>query len=175
MEKLQQLWHDLGWQGVSGVILLLVGLIVSSVVLQPHEEHATQVREQSQNRSAMGQQMQRDALKSPGVMLARFYDFFNSSQEITDHLAKIYSLAQDYGLELRQGDYKVVRDKDERITQYQISLPLSGSYNQIRSFVAKVLDEVTVISLDQIKFDHKQANDPRIDAQIMFTLYWVQP
>ena len=123
----------------------------------------------------MGQQMQREAVKSPGVMLARFYDFFMAKQEVTDHLAKIYSLAQANGLELKQGDYKVVRSKDEQITQYQISLPVAGGYNQIRSFAAQVLDKIAVISLDQIKFDHKQANDPRIEAQIMFTLYWVQP
>ncbi|MDO8412428.1 MAG: type 4a pilus biogenesis protein PilO [Gallionellaceae bacterium] len=175
MGQLQQLRQDLGWQGISGAALLLLGLIFSTVVLQPHEERVVQIREQSQNqRSSMSEQMHSAALKSPGIMLAKFYDFFISRQEITDHLAKIYSLAQANGLELREGDYKVVRNKDEQVTQYQISLPVAGGYNQIRSFTAQVLDGIAVISLDQIKFDHKHANDPRIEAQIMFTLYWVQ-
>ena len=152
MEKLQRLRSELGWQGTGGIMLLVLGLLLSNAVLKPQEERATEMRDQaeSQNqRSSLSAEMRREALKSPSAMLEKFYGFFAGDQEITDHLAKIYNLAQSNGLELRQGDYKVVRDKDERMTQYQISLPVAGGYNQIRGFAAHVLDEVPVISLDQ--------------------------
>lgn len=173
-----QLRHELGWQGLGGIVLLLLGLIISNEVLKPIEERAAQAREQvaSQDpRTSLGAEMQRQANSSPSVMLEKFYDFFESDQEITDYLAKIYNLAQGNGLVLKKGDYKVVRHKGERITQFQISLPLTGGYNQIRGFAAQVLEEIPTLSLDRIRFERKQANDPAVEAEIMFTLYMEQP
>ena len=173
-----QMKNELGWQGISGMLLLLAGWAFTATLLSPAEERAVQVRSQAESqthRSALGKEMQRDALNSPAVMLENFYHFFTTDQEITDQLATIYNLAQTNGLELRQGDYKVVRNKDERMTQYQISLPVVGSYNQVRHFAAQVLDKIAIISLDQIKFERKQAYNGAVEAQIMFTLYRVQP
>ena len=169
-----QLRHELGWQGISGIALLLIGLVISITVLQPVEERVAQAREQvaaQDTRTSLGAEMQRQVSNSPAAMLEKFYDFFSSDQEATDYLAKIYSLAQANGLELRKGDYKVVRNQGERITQYQISLPLSGGYNPIRSFSAQVLEEVPNLSLDQIRFERKQANDSTVEAEVIFTLY----
>ena len=174
----QQIRNELGWQGVAGILLLLAGWAFTSGVMGPAEERAVQVREraESQNqRSALGKEMQREATGSPAVMLEKFYSFFTTDQEITDQLATIYNLAQANGLVLMQGDYKVVRYKDERMTQYQISLPVVGGYNQVRRFAAQVLDKIPVISLDQIKFERKQAYNAVVEAEIMFTLYMVQP
>ena len=178
IKQWNQLRHELGWQGIIGITLLLIGLLVSNTALKPIEERAEQAREQvasQDTHTSLGAEMQRQVNSSPTAMLEKFYDFFVSDQEITDYLAKIYNLAQANGLELKKGDYKVTRNKGERITQYQISLPLSGGYNQIRSFAAQVLEEIPTISLDQIKFERKQANDPAVESEVMFTLYMEQP
>ena len=178
IKQWNQLRHELGWQGIIGIALLLTGLLISNAALKPIEERATQAREQvalQDTRTSLGAEMQRQVNSSPTAMLEKFYDFFASDQEITDYLARIYNLAQANGLELKKGDYKVTRNKGERITQYQISLPLTGGYNRIRSFAAQVLEEIPTLSLDQIKFERKQANDPAVEAEVMFTLYMEQP
>ena len=174
MDKWNQLRHELGWQGITGIVLLLLGMLASNTISKPVEEQAAQVREQvaaQDTRTALGAEMQRQANSSPAAMLEKFYEFFTSDQDTTDYLAKIYSLAQSNGLVLRKGDYKVTRNQGERITQYQISLPVTGGYNPIRSFAADVLDEVPTLSLDQIRFERKHANDSTVDAEIIFTLY----
>lgn len=173
-----QLRHELGWQGIGGIALLLLGLVISNEVVQPVEERVTQARDQvalQDTRTSLGAEMQRQVNSSPAAMLEKFYDFFATDQEITDYLARIYNLAQANSLALRKGDYKVVRYKGERVTQYQISLPLTGGYNQIRSFAAQVLEEIPTLSLDKIRFERKQANDPAVEAEVMFTLYMEQP
>ena len=174
MNKLNNLAHELGWQGIVGAVLLLIGLLVSNAALSPLEERATLAREQVASQdpgTSLGAEMRRQANSSPTAMLEKFYDFFAPDQEVTDHLAKIYNLAQANSLELKKGNYKVVRNKGERITQYQITLPLLGGYNQIRSFSAQVLEEITTLSLDQIKFERKQANISTVEAEVIFTLY----
>ena len=174
----QQINSELGWQGIVGILLLLVGWAFSSALLKPEEERASQIRERAESqtqRSTLGKEMEREAQTSPAVMLENFYTFFATDQELTDQLATIYNLAQANGLELRQGDYKVVRSKNERMTQYQISLPVVGGYHEVRRFAAQVLDKIAIISLDQIKFERKQAYNAAVEAQIIFTLYMVQP
>jgi len=176
--RIQQLKHELGWQGMSGIVLVLLGLFFSNAVLKPQEERAGVMRDKAESlnqRSSLSAGIPGDTPQSKAVVLKRFYDFFVDDKEITDHLAKIYNLAESSGLVLRQGDYKLVLGKNERLMQYQILLPVTGGYNQVRGFVARLLDKVPVISLDQINFERKNANVPTIEAQIMITLYIVRP
>lgn len=173
-----QLRQKLGWQGMSGAILLLMAYLFYSAVLEPMELRAVQAREQAgtpSQRAALNAQMREAELKSPAAMLEKFYAFFAGGQSVPDNLAKIHSLAQTGGLELKQGEYKLQRDKDARIVQYMITLPVSGGYTKIRTFTARVLSEIPTAALDQIRFERKFAGDPNVGAEIKFTLYWVQP
>lgn len=174
----QKLGQKLGWQGMLGAILLLTAYLFYSAVLEPMELRAAQVREQTGTpgqRAALNAQMQEAALKSPAAMLENFYAFFAGGQGVSDNLAKIYSLAQASGLELKQGEYKLQRDKDARLVQYQATLPVRGGYMQVRTFAARVLSEIPTAALEQIRFERKLAGDPNVEAEIKFTLYWVQP
>ena len=173
-----QLRQKLGWQGMTGVVLLLVAYAFYIAVLEPMELRAGQAREQAGTpgqRAALNAQMREATLKSPAAMLEKFYAFFADSQGVSGKLAKIHSLAQAGGLELKQGEYKLQRDKDARIVQYMITLPVSGGYTQIRTFTARVLSDIPTAALDQIRFERKLAGDPNVEAEIKFTLYWVQP
>ena len=175
IDKWLQLRHELGWQGIGGVVLLIVGLIISNVALRPIEERVAQAREQVESQDQHTELGAMNGSGSPTAEMEKFYDFFESGKELTDYLAKIYSVAQANSLQLRQGDYKVINSKGERITQYQITLPVTGGYNQIRGFAAQVLDAMPTLSLDMIRFERKQSNDPVVDAEIIFTLYYVEP
>ena len=169
--------HELGWQGMAGIALLVVAYVFYTAVLRPAEERAERVREKADTmtqRAALNERMQEAALESPAAMLEKFYAFFATGQAITDELAKIYSLAQANGLELRQGEYKLQQEKNARLAQYQIALPLRGGYTQIRAFAAQVLSEIPTASLDQIRFERKRAGEGNVEAEIKFTLYLVQ-
>ena len=60
---------------------------------------------------------------------------------------------------------------DAMIERYQVTLPLRGSYAQVRQFVAAVMNEMPVVSLDDLKFEKQQIGDSAIEAQIRLTLF----
>lgn len=117
----------------------------------------------------------RAALRAPGEDPARqlntFYRQFRTADGLPEHLARLYHIAQAHGITLRQGDYKLLRERDAPLTRYQVVLPVQGSYVKVRRFVAATLDAIPVAALDQISFERKRIDDGVVDAQIRFTFF----
>lgn len=117
----------------------------------------------------------RAALRAPGEDPARqlntFYKQFRTADALPDHLARLYHVAQAHGITLRQGDYKLLRERDAPLTRYQVVLPVQGPYVKVRRFVAATLDAIPVAALDQISFERKRIDDGVVEAQIRFTFF----
>lgn len=111
---------------------------------------------------------------APQAQLAAFYGFFERRESPDMWLAKLYAVAGAAGLDWRTADYRLAEAR-HRLERYQVSLPVSGSYAQIRTFLEGALVEVPVASLDHISFRRKEASEPRVDAEIVLTLYLLSP
>jgi len=108
---------------------------------------------------------------SAGDGLEAFYRLFRDGKGGSDWLQVIYRLARAENLQLRQGTYRYDQAQDARLARYEITLPVTGTYTQIRRFVAMVLNEVPIASLDGIGFERKRVDDPHVEAQVKFTLF----
>ena len=78
------------------------------------------------------------------------------------------------GLEMRTADYRLAAT-DGRLARYEITLPLTGTYAQLRSFFAEALDQNPVLSLDQLNLRRKRVNDTVIEAEASLTLHLLRP
>jgi hypothetical protein len=108
---------------------------------------------------------------TPAEQLATFYAFFPSPQSSPDWLGKINAAARAKGLVLRSGEYKLERSADQRLARYQITLPVAGSYAQIRGFVGQVLADVPAVALEEITLRRESVSSPTLEARIRLTLY----
>jgi hypothetical protein len=102
--------------------------------------------------------------------LRRFYNHFPTIEAAGGELERIHRFARDSGLELAQGEYRL-EQRTGGLRAYRMSLPLRGSYAQIRSFLDAVLKEVPVASLDALRLERKKASDTQLEAQLRITLY----
>lgn len=113
----------------------------------------------------------KDAVKpQPAYDLPAFHRFFDRPEKIDDWLAKLYGIATAKGLQLRQADYRLA-DSRYGIERYQITLPVGGSYAEIRGFLDAALAELPVLSLDQASFRRKSAAEPRVETELVLTLH----
>jgi hypothetical protein len=80
-------------------------------------------------------------------------------------------LAKKAGIELRKGTYRYNGQAGERLVRYEVSLPLKGSYAQIRRFLASVLNEIPMASLDRVGFEKRSIGDEKVEANVIFTLF----
>lgn len=102
--------------------------------------------------------------------LQRFYALFPSAAGLTDEVERLHRLGRKSGLELAQGEYRLER-RAEGLWAYRVTLPVRGTYAQLRSFLSAVLADMPIVSLDALRFERKKALDTQLEAQVRLTLH----
>jgi hypothetical protein len=102
--------------------------------------------------------------------LRRFYNLFPSAAALTGELERLHRLARNARLELAQGEYRLER-RATGLWAYRVTLPVRGSYAEVRDFLSAVLKDMPTASIDALRFDRKKADERQLEAQLRFTLY----
>jgi hypothetical protein len=109
-------------------------------------------------------------LVTPAQLVA-FYNFFPSERSIPDWVEKISATAAKNKLVLRQGEYQVIRDKASKLLLYQVTLPVKGTYPNLRGFIDDILAGVPFASLDNVKFERQKIGDDALLSTVTLTLH----
>ena len=138
----------IGWPGVAGVAFLLAAIGIYTFSVQAQSARLAQLQQENVSLKLRIEQAAKSGIPASGGMeeINRFQDFF-AGTPLTERLNRIYAAAAAQKLVLEQGEYHVSRIKSGRLTRYQITLPVKGSYLQIRQFVAQALADVPVAAL----------------------------
>lgn len=163
----------LGWLGVAGIGLLAFCLAFYISALLPAQASLAELQAQADSLRARLSQTQAARVKEvrPETQLATFYGFFPNTTVTPDLLEKLFSAAEETSVVLDQGEYRLVSGKDDKIIRYQVTLPVHGSYPQIRRFIGLVLAELPAASLDGVSFQRQKVGDTVVESQIKLTLY----
>jgi Tfp pilus assembly protein PilO len=174
--RLWQIRNELGWAGLAAFALLGVATLFLVMVLKPLETRNEQLEQQLAR--AARQATPRDGAPvqatSPAARLAAFYGLLRGEEQTTDRLATIHAIGRAAGVEFRSAEYRVHRGTG-RIERYEIALPVTGKYSQIRTFLDRSLAEIPVLSLDQVNFKRDGADDASVQAEVRLTLHLVKP
>lgn len=161
----------LGWPGVGGVVLIALALAFAASALIPLEARLREVKEDVETLRAKLQAAPAAAGAVAGDPLTNFYAFFPPLGSTPEWLQRIFGLAEAQGLRLEAGEYKLRRERDFRLLRYELTLPVRGSYPQIREFVSQVLTEVPASSLDEISLRREDSGSSTVEARIRITLH----
>ncbi len=160
--------EKLGGMALFAIGLLAAGLVFLGVVVKPLEARLERLDARATKESRAATDSTRRG--TPSAKLAAFYGYFDRTEIQVEWLAKLYGSAHGAGLELRSADYRLI-DADGRIARYEVTLPLSGTYAQVRAFLEDVLDENPVLSLDQLSMRRKRVNDTLLEAEAVLTIH----
>lgn len=108
---------------------------------------------------------------TPSEQLAEFYKFFPAEKTSPHWLGLMVAIANQKGLALNHGEYAVVRDSVGELRRFKITLPVQGSYPQIRQYLAALIEEVPSMSLENVQFERKDILDTDLQAKIKLVLY----
>jgi hypothetical protein len=163
---------ELGAAGVAGLALLAAALAFFTLVLQPLEEH----RARLERRLERAAPTPRGVLRSgagPAAQLAAFYGFLERGREPPEWLARLHQLAGDAGLQLPAAEYRL-HATGTPLERYEIVLPVSGTYAELRAFLEAALAGIPVLSLDGVSFTRERADQARLRAELRLTLHLVR-
>jgi Tfp pilus assembly protein PilO len=164
----------LGWQGWVGLFLISVSIIQAAVIvpgrlgdLQRAESEVETLR----NRLKLKGPNAGNRVASREDQLANFHAFFPASTTLPDWLEKIYEAAERSGVRIDAGEYKMLQDRSWKLDRYQVTLPVRGNYVQVRQFMAAILADIPVASMDEVGFRRDAVGSAAVDARIKLTVY----
>lgn len=167
-----RLGGKLGTAGWLSLAVMAISALFQVAVVEPLAQRSTRLDAELERiaRNAVSPDIKHVTASSPPAQLRAFYRFFDQRESLDYWLAKLYGTALASGLELRAADYYLAQSA-HRLERYQVSLPVVGSYAQIRGFIEAALAEIPVLSLDQASFTRKAVGEARVEAQLIVTLH----
>ena len=160
-----RLRETLGLNGLIAIALLVAATAFSSLFLARIEERNRALL------TALSRKAQAPAL--PGAdKVDAVYEHLRKDEQTTDWLARLHAIGTATGVQLKRASYRTLKT-DSRIVRYEIVLPTAGSYAQLRDFIKRALEEIPVLSLDQITMKRGASAESDIQAEMRLTLHMV--
>jgi hypothetical protein len=169
-----RLLRRLGVPGVIGIGVLIAVTNFWLFILKPMQVEIAAERlalERLRARSAY----QPVSFAGPAEDVRRFHGLFPAAPgELTGELERLHRLARAAGLDLAQGEYRLER-RSTGLWAYRATLPVRGTYAELRDFLAAVLKDMPTASIDALRFERKKAVETQLDAQVRVTLHLRPP
>lgn len=174
LQSLRDLAGPLGTAGLVGLVLLALALALHVGRVVPLERELVSLQAevgslQSRLRSGKGIATRTD--ENSAEQLATFYAYFPPSAAAPEILGKIHAAAAANGIVLRSGEYKLERNSDQRLARYLVTLPIVGSYAQVRRFVSAVLADVPAASIDEIQMRRESIAATALETRVRISIY----
>jgi hypothetical protein len=171
--RLEAWLRRLGPLGIVALgILLACGAFYVNALVPAEEEAAAQ-------RAALERMRSRTPYRPVSVdgraeELRRFYALFPEPGQLNSQIERLHRLARGAGLDLAQGEYRLER-RTSGLWAYKVTLPVRGTYGQLREFLSAVLKDMPIASIDALRFERKRAADTQLEAQVRLTVYAQPP
>ena len=112
--------------------------------------------------------------------IERFYALFPEGITLPKWLNTIAQTALKQGLKLNRGDYRLTaqqinkqytnKGKKGQFSRYEIVLPVTGRYIQIRLFIRDVMRQIPALALSDLQIKRQSSTSPTVDARLVFVL-----
>jgi Tfp pilus assembly protein PilO len=162
---------NLRWPGWAGLALAAFALAFYGAAVHPGkarlrnlDDEAAQLARQTGGRMAAAPVTSRS-------QLSNFYAFFPLTEEVPGLLSQLQDAATAHDLLLEKGEYRLIREKGFRVARYQATLPVRGSYRDVRGFVNDVLDSVPSVALEELTLKRESVDERELEAKVRFTLF----
>ena len=160
-----------GIPGCLGALCLVAALVFFVLDVMPTTDRVANLALRTQALQARKAQGPSLVAQTPAQQLANFYTAFPPRSAIPDVLAHIEQIATEQQLELELGEYTMQREPGARLDQLRITLPVKGSYLQIRKLIAEVLHTQGSLSLESLSVRRAKVGQDVVDGRIVFLLF----
>jgi hypothetical protein len=167
-----------GWRGVTGVALLVVAIAIAMSTWWPARARLAQaqtevveLRAKLRTAGPLPAPGSPEALARDATPLDTFHAYFPATDSLPEWLGRLHTAARRNGLALDTSAYRLQVTRGARLARYEITLPLRGTYPQLRGFVAEALAKIPALALEDAQFKRDSVAAPGLEAQLRFALY----
>lgn len=167
----------LRWPGAVGALLLAGGAGYAGAVLWPEHAELADLKDRVARAERRAAAVRTGAEKLPLSPASRREQFFNAlpaQDKASDFVERIYTAAAAAQLSLERGEYTGVDVANTSLLRYRITLPVKGTYAQVRQFVAGATGSVPGLALDDLALQRQNAGDAQVEARVQLSLFLVR-
>jgi hypothetical protein len=154
----------------AGVLLIVLGAGMLAW-LAPQGARSAAAHAEAMRSATLPASARAPAPVSANENLALFYATLGEKKYAEQQVKTLFGLAAKAGLSLSQGEYKAGYDQGARLSTYQVTLPVKGSYRQIWQFGLAALRDIPFASLDEISFKREAIGEANLEARLRLTFY----
>lgn len=158
-----------GWLPLLALVCLLLAVGVH-FALVPQLRQGTETSRQALTNVRV-QHLESDTSSEFAARYADFRARLAPPKDRGDLLKSLFKIAADASVTLAQADYRLQPDADCACQQLQITLPIKGTYLQVRAFVEAALASIPALALDEIAFRRETVKNPNVEARLRLSLY----
>jgi hypothetical protein len=170
MKYFRNIVESFGAAGVIGIGLLLFCALFYFSGVKPLQRELAE-EQAAAERLRTRTPMQLVSVRDRGEEIRRFYALFPTIDQLPKELDRVYTIAKGADLQVLQAEYRL-ETRPNGLIAYRLTFPVRGTYSQIRTFVSTTLQDMTIASLDQLRFERKKANDTQLEAQVRLTIHF---
>jgi hypothetical protein len=163
--------RGIGPVAASALAVALVAAIVLAWVLSAQAREAQQQQARLVQAAAPPPAPVVSPTATANQNLALFYASLGERRYAEQQVKTLFGIAAKTGINLRQGEYKAAFDQNGKLHTYQVTLPVTGSYQAIWQFALLSLRAMPFAALDDIGFRRDDIGAAGVDARVRFTLY----
>ncbi len=170
--------YRLGWQGIALVAVLLTTVSLLVAGLLPLQNELMQLRQNVEAQEAtlsLNPQTQRQPVSSPEQILAQelaeFDTRFPDIQRLPDELGVLFRLAEGHGLQVVKGEYSLTEKRQGNLRRFEASVPVSGSYQEVKALVLDILDALPNVALAELGFERGEAVEAEIKTRLRLVFF----
>lgn len=161
----------LGWPAWAGLVAALVAVGLGPLVTDP-------LREEAAVWEAQAQQARRERAARPvdpqALAQQQSQDFVTTLPTGDAALAAVqdlHRLAQQHGVVLASGEYRLVDEAAGRWQRYQITLPAQAGDMSLRLWMAEALNRWPSLALDDWSATRDRAGQELVQARVRWSFY----
>lgn len=178
-----QLQSRLHWQvarlgntGKIGIGLFVVAGIFFLAAVSPQGTELQKLQEraeilQSKPQQAVNEASAESRKLSGDQALQIFYEFFPRIDSSPFWIRELVRIARQQGVEINSSDFRLSIEKGERLSRYEMILPIRGRYPQVRAFMADALEVVPAMAIVGIAFKRENIQSAQIEVRLEMNLY----
>ena len=162
------------WLPLAGGLLVLVAAGLQLVVLPGREaaiaagEQRLQQLERANRRIQIDRQL---AQASPEQKRLSLLERFADEDQLHVELGRLLELADQKGLQLSAGEYRLLAGKDKLFDRYVLNLPVQGSYRDLRRYLSSLRSEFPALAIEDITLRRENIEASALDAQLRLVIF----
>ena len=171
--RLRWWWqHSMGVTAVAALALLALALLLAAW-LRPGIDAARRelAREHAARLEMLARQPEPAALARPADALDSVHAMIPLLRERGESVARLLDLAAGSGVVYERGEY-AAEDHEPGLSRLRITLPVAGSYAQVRATIGRLLNGLPNATLDAIDIERPNADARVLDATLRLSLYF---